>query len=122
MISKTKIAKRVGRKTDRMVVETILLAKKSEKWRGVAQALSGAKRDYSSVNLKRIDSETKEGDTVVVLGKVLGVGNLTKKVRVCAMSFSESAVEKLKAHKSEMISVLDEIKKNPKMEGVKILR
>ena len=58
---------------------------------------------------------------VIITGKVLGSGNLNKKIRICSMSFSESAKRKLKG-KSEMVSVSDEVKKNPKAEGVKILR
>lgn len=122
MISKTKISKRLGRKSDSEIVETIMLAKKEKSWMKVAQILSGSKKNYDSINLKKIDSEAKEGDTIVVVGKVLGSGQLTKKVRISATGFSESAREKIEANKSEIVSLIEEIKKNPKAEGIKILR
>ena len=122
MMSKTLIGKRVMLKLNPEVVETVLVAKKNDAWFKVAQIISGPKKNQSSLNLKEIEKETKEGDTVVVPGKVLGLGDLSKKIRVCALSFSKSAVEKLKNVKAEQVSLLEEIKKNPKAEGVKILR
>jgi large subunit ribosomal protein L18e len=122
MISNTKIGKRVGNKTNSEVVETLLAAKKNVAWNKVAQVISGSRKKYASVNLKEIDGESKDGETIVVVGKVLGNGKINKKVRVCAMNFSESAFEKLKEVKSEGIILLEEIKKNPKAEGIKILR
>src|SRR3990167_9482678 len=120
-VSNTAIGRRIPRKMDSYVVETILAAKKLPKWRKVAQRISGSRRKYSEMNLNEINSKSSEGDTIVITGKVLSGGELTKKVRVCAMSFSESALAKMKHSKSEAVKIIDEIKKNPKAEGVKIL-
>lgn len=109
------------RKTNPDVVATMLTAKKHDAWRAVAQRLSGARRKYSSVNLHTIDAQTKAGDTVVVLGKVLGSGDITKKVRVCALDYSDIAKAKLADIKAEAVSLKEEISKNPKAEGVMIL-
>lgn len=121
MTSKTKIGKRVKRKTHTEVVSTLIKAKNAKAWARVAQKISGSRKKYDSVNLELIDRNTKEGDTVVIVGKVLGSGVLHKKVRICAMSFSESARTKLKNMKAEIVSIEEEIKKNPKAEGIKIL-
>ena len=69
-----------------------------------------------------IENKTEVGDTVVILGKVLAKGEVTKKIRICALSFSEKARERLKKSKSESLTILHEIKINPKAEGIKILR
>ena len=122
MISRTKIKSRVPRKTNSELAETILTASKHDAWRKLAQRLSNSTKHYSSVNLDKIDSETTAGDTVVIPGKVLSLGNLAKKVRICSLAISASAKEKLKATKSEYVSILDEIKKNPKAQGVKIIQ
>lgn len=122
MISKTKIGKRTRKKTNSEIVETLNAAKKNRAWMKVAQTISSSARNYSSVNLKKIDDECKEGDTVLVVGKVLGSGGMDKKLRVCALSFSESAREKLKEKKCEIVTILEEIRKNPKMEGVRVLK
>lgn len=121
MISRTKIKFRTGKKTNPSIKETIALALKNSAWHKVAQRLSASTRDYVSVNLSQLDSITKNGETVVVLGKVLGSGNITKKIRVCALGFSSSAIEKMKKTKSESVSVMDEIKINPKAESIKLI-
>jgi len=123
MVSKTKIKSRIKRKTNTELAETISLAAKAAKpWMEVAKILSGPTRKYSSLNLSDIEKQTEIGDTVVVPGKVLSKGELTKKVRICSISISQSAREKLKKTKSESVTILEEIQKNPKAQGVKILR
>ncbi len=99
---------------------TINLAKAHTGWRKVAQRLSGSTRMHTSVNLSEIDKMSKEGDTIVVVGKVLGSGDISKKVRVCALSYSESARDKLKKAKAEMVTIHEEIQKNTKATGVKL--
>lgn len=122
MISSTRLKKRAKKKTSVVLVETIGAARKNPKWNEVAKVLSGSTRRYSSVNLFEIDKQTTAGDTVVILGKVLSKGELTKKVRICALNISEKASEKMKETKSEIVSILEEIKKNPKAEGIKLIR
>jgi large subunit ribosomal protein L18e len=122
MISKTKIKGRIKRKGNPEIVETVIAANKKEKWSAIAQLISGSSKKYSSINLNEIEKQTSAGDTVVVPGKVLGAGNVSKKVRVCAVNFSECAREKLKDNKGEIVTILEEIKKNPNAEGVKIIR
>ncbi|MEK6896614.1 MAG: 50S ribosomal protein L18e [Nanoarchaeota archaeon] len=121
MKSKTTIKKQTKRKSYAALVETINLARKTPAWTKVAAFLSGPSSRYVEVNLKELDEKTSEGDTVVVLGKVLGVGDFSKRVRVCALGFSSSAKDKLKKAKSECIDIAEEIKKNPKLQGVKII-
>ena len=120
-VSNTVIGRRIRQKTDNSVVGTILAAKKQPKWKKVAQRISGSRRKYMEMNLDEIDSKTRDGDTVVVAGKVLGGGALSKKVKICAMTFSTSALAKIKQSKSEAVTIAHEIKSNPKAGGVKIL-
>lgn len=121
MQSITKLRKRIGQKKEPELVRTLLAAKKNKSWHEVAYKLSGSRRLYPSVNLEDIEENAKEGDVVVVPGKVLGVGDLHKRIRICALSFSASAIEKLKKTKSEQRTILEEIKHNPKAEGIKVL-
>ncbi|HIG52336.1 TPA: 50S ribosomal protein L18e [Candidatus Pacearchaeota archaeon] len=122
MISKTKINKRLRKKGDLELIETILEAKKNREWIKLAKLISGPRKNYPAVNLKRIENETSEGDTIVIPGKVLGSGEINKKIRVCALNFSENAKRKLAINKSEVIRLIEEIKKNPKAEGVKLIK
>ena len=122
VISKTSINKRIPRKKDSYIVDTLYAAKKSKKWQGIAQIVSAGRRNYSAVNLTRIEKECSDGDLIVVVGKVLGSGNLTKKVKISALYFSSSALEKIKHSNGEAIKIIDEIKKNPNAQGVKLVR
>ena len=121
MISKRKIKVRARKKSNPVLLETIKQAYRNKGWMKIAQKLSSSTRKYDSVNLEKIDKESKAGDTIIVLGKVLSAGKLVKKLRICALSFSAGALEKMKETKSEAVSILDEIKSNPKAQGIKII-
>lgn len=122
MKSKTLIDRQASRKLNPELVKSIITAKKNKAWLFVASLLSYPKRKQINKNLDEIDKESKEGDTMIVPGKVLGNGEISKRIRISAIGFSESARKKLKARKCEIVSIRDEIKINPKAEGIKILR
>ncbi len=122
MKSKTKITKQLQKKSNSKLIETILEAKKKEKWLEVAGILSGPRRKMSNLNLNEINKQAKEKDKVLVPGKVLSQGEINKKIKLIALGFSEKAEEKLKNSGCETTSILNEIKSNPSAEGIKILR
>lgn len=117
----THIKAKTDRKTNPILVETILLARKNKSWLKLAHKISGSKKDQPSINLSELDEIAKAGETIVVPGKILASGNITKKLKLVALSISSSALAKLKETKSEYLSIADEIKANPKATGVKIL-
>jgi large subunit ribosomal protein L18e len=122
MKSKTKIEKQLQRKTKSSLVRTIISTKKNDKWLEVAKILSGPRSKRANLNLKKIDEESKAGETIIIPGKVLSQGEITKKIKIVALGFSEKAKEKLLKSKSETLSILEEIKKNPEAKGIKILK
>jgi len=99
MISKTKIKLRLRRKTNLELAETIQFANKSPPWNALAQILSRSTKKYSSINLWDIEKQTSAGDTIIIPGKVLSSGEVTKKLRICALSISEKAKEKTQSIK-----------------------
>jgi len=121
-ISKTKIKGRTKAKSNEGLQETIRLALKNKAWFKVSQILSASTRQYSSVNLGQIDKVSKQGEIIVVLGKVLSSGSLTKKVRIAALGISAEAKDKLKETKSEYVYLAKEIQSNVKAEGVRVVR
>ncbi len=121
-LSNTKIKNRTKRKTNVEFRKTIEEASQHQKWHEIVKILSGSTRYHSSVNLFEIDKISKEGDILIIPGKILSKGELTKKVRICGLGISKATKEKLKKSKSEFVQLLDEIKKNPKAEGIKIIR
>ena len=122
MKTKTRISKQTKRKTNSDLIETINSAKKNEKWMEVASLLSTPRRKRINLNLGKIDESVKEGDIIVIPGKVLSEGEITKKIKIIALGFSEMAKEKLLNAKCEVGLLLNEIKKNPDAKGIKILR
>jgi large subunit ribosomal protein L18e len=120
MKSKTLIEKQVKKKTNPELVETIRLAKKTDNIE-IAGLLSTPTRNRISLNLEDIDKESKENETIIIPGKVLGKGDINKKIKIIAFSFSESAIEKLKKSKTQVSSLTEELGKNKKIEG-RILR
>lgn len=117
--SKSKIEKQLRKKTNSILVETIITAKKNKAWYRVAELLSVPAKKQSSINVGELAKESAE--VIVVPGKVLSQGFLDKKLRIVALGFSEGAKEKILNAKGEVISILEEIKKNPSAKGVKIL-
>jgi len=89
-------------------------------WKRLAIELKKPSRQRRTVNIYKIDKYSKEGETVVVPGKVLNVGELTKKVEVAAFSFSQSAEEKIKKQ-GKAISIHELLTKNPEGKKVRIL-
>lgn len=122
-VTKTVVKDRVSRKTNPIVAQTIRTAVKEAAWFPLAKRLSGAARGFSSYNLSSISSMkgVKDGSIVIVPGKVLGQGQIDKKIQIAALSFSASAVEKLAKAKVQTSSILDQITKNPKAQGVVLL-
>ena len=119
--SNTKIEKQLQKKTNSILVETIIAAKKKEAWKKIAEILSSPRRKRMDVNIEKINDEAKAGETIVVPGKVLSQGDIDKKIKIVAVSFSGKAKEKLLKAKCDVSDMLDEIKKNPDAKGIKIL-
>ncbi|MCD6547218.1 MAG: 50S ribosomal protein L18e [Nanoarchaeota archaeon] len=109
--------------TNIQLIKLINELKKLKKpiWKRVASDLERPRRIRRIVNLSRINRYTKDGDVVVVPGKVLGDGILEKKIEIAAFQFSQSAKEKIKLSGSSAISIQELIKKNPEGKGVKII-
>ena len=121
MKTKTKIGKQIQKKSNKALVETIIAAKKKAKWLKVAGILSGPRRKAVSLNLREIDENSKDGETIIVTGKVLSQGEISKKVRIAALGFSKKAEEKLLKSKIPCLSIIEEIKKNPDIKKCRIL-
>lgn len=121
MKSKTKINKQLRKKNNPELVETIMDARKNKKWYRVSEILSSPRKNKLEKNLDIINKESKDGETIVIPGKVLSVGELDKKIRIIALSFSKNAREKILKSGGKVSTIFEEIKKNPEAKEVKIL-
>lgn len=122
MKSKTKISEQLKRKTSSEIVETVISAKKHNGWLEVAAILSGPRKNHITINLSEINKQAGEKEVIVIPGKVLSVGDLTKKVKISALNCSEKAREKILKSGSKILSISEEIKQNPDAKSVKILK
>jgi large subunit ribosomal protein L18e len=103
-----------------------LLKKKSREneaaiWRDAAKRLSKPRRIRVSVNVSRINRYTKEGEQVLIPGKVLGSGLINHPAKVAALDFSDQARFKILRAKGKCLSIPELIELNPKGANVKII-
>lgn len=120
--SKILIEKQIKRKKDRELVETIIAAKKNPNWFKIAEILSSSRRKRINVNLDQLEKNLDDKKLLIVPGKVLSQGEISKKGKIIAFKFSEKAKEKLIKAGCEISNILDEIKNNPNEKDIKILR
>jgi len=90
-------------------------------WRRVMELLERPKRRRVAVNISKINRYSKEGDIVVVPGKVLGSGSINHKVIIGAYDYSVTAYKKLKDSGCVILSIKELVEKYPKGSGVKII-
>lgn len=118
---------RSSRKTNPNLEELISELKKVSRdnqaqiWRTVAEKLEKPSRVWSEVNVATLEKHAKAKESVVIVGKLLGTGMLTKAVNVAAYSASESAIAKVERAGGKFIRIIDMASQNPKGSGVRIM-
>jgi large subunit ribosomal protein L18e len=94
------------------------IEQKASFWKTIATELERPSRNHRVVNLGRIEKYCKDNDVVVVPGKLLSGGDLTKKVTIVAYAFSRKTADKLG---SKIMSIEDAMKKYPNGKNLKII-
>lgn len=89
-------------------------------WKNLSKKLSGPRNNRIEANLYRINKKTKNNDIIVVPGKVLGIGELDHKITIACLSSSKSAIKKIEASGSKLISIEELLEQNPEGENVKV--
>ena len=92
-----------------------------EIWRYIADRLLSSRRRRIAVNVSRLNRHTKEGETVVVPGKVLGAGVVDHPINVAAFAFSDKARSKILKAKGKCLSIRALMEKKPKGTKVKAI-
>ena len=87
----------------------------------IAKNVLKSNSNKKTINLKKIDKLTDDGNAVVISGKILGTGNLSHKVLVSSFSISNSAAKKIKESGGEILQFSDMIDRFPTGKGVKII-
>ena len=90
-------------------------------WKRIVKDLQKPTRERRTVNIYKIDKFAREGETIIVPGKVLSVGTLNKKVDVAAMNFSDEARNKIISAQGKVLSIKELLTQNPEGKNVRIL-
>ncbi|MFQ5986652.1 MAG: 50S ribosomal protein L18e [Thermoplasmata archaeon] len=90
-------------------------------WRDVARRLSRPRRVWAEVNLSRLERHAAEGEVLVVPGKLLGTGRLSKSLRISAVQASEAARARVEAAGGQVLDLRELVAENPRGSGVRIM-
>lgn len=90
-------------------------------WRDIALRLEKPSRNWAQVNVSKLDQHVRDGEHVVIAGKLLGTGEVTKAHTVVAFNASASAVEKISAAGGKVLTLQEGVAAFPKGEKCRIL-
>lgn len=119
--------KEIERKTNQHLANLIRDLKrlgsenKSAFWKKIADDLKKPARKKRIVNLSKLDRITKENETIIVPGKVLGTGLLNHKLTIAAWSFSGNALEKIAQANAKAIHIKDLMKESIEGKHIRII-
>jgi len=82
-------------------------------YRAVANKLSATASQRAQVNVGHIDRVATEGEVLIVPGKILGDGQISKKVTVVAFSASEGAKVKIEAAGGKFLTIKEHLATKP---------
>ncbi|MGV8151360.1 MAG: 50S ribosomal protein L18e [Candidatus Woesearchaeota archaeon] len=96
------------------------IEQKTNLWKRIALELERPTRQHRIVNLSKIDKYSNDNDVIIIPGKLLSGGQLSKKITIVAYSYSRSVVEKV-GGKASILSIEEAMKKYPKGNNLKII-
>lgn len=90
-------------------------------WSRLAELALKPSSARRTVNVSQIDRLTKDGDVIIVPGKVLGTGDMSHKITLCSFSISNSGAQKILVQGGKILSYSELIKNHPTGKGVTII-
>ncbi len=76
-------------------------------WAKINSIVAVPRRRRVDVNINKINRFSKEGDHVIVPGKVLGIGSMDHRVKITALEYSKGALEELERAKCSIVKLSD---------------
>ncbi|MGD0718036.1 MAG: 50S ribosomal protein L18e [Thermoplasmata archaeon] len=89
-------------------------------WGAVAQRLGRARHQTTPVNVGHLERLVQDKEVVVVPGKLLADGSITKPITVAAFQCSPAARSKIQAAGGTVLTIHELIKSKPDGAGVRI--
>lgn len=126
-MSKNTLVK-ISKKTNPRIIDLIYSLKelgnqkKVNVWIAIAKKIESSSKNYSSLNLSKINRYTKENEIIIVPGKVLGSGILNHSLTIAALGFSDTAKNKISLANGKYMAIEQLIEQNPNGNGVKIFQ
>ncbi|MBN1175125.1 50S ribosomal protein L18e [Candidatus Woesearchaeota archaeon] len=102
-------------------LKKLSIEKKVALWKQIAVELEKPTRSQREVNLYKIEDVAKDGEIIIVPGKVLSNGVVQKPIKVAALNFSSGARDKIISAKGEVLSIQELMKQNPEGKKVRIM-
>lgn len=90
-------------------------------WRATAERLSRPRHQVFPLNVGHLERLAEAKETIVVPGKVLAEGRLTKPLTIGAVSFSSEARSKVQAAGGTTLTISELLKNYPDGKGVRLL-
>ncbi len=90
-------------------------------WKRTAELLARSRRNRVEVNLSKLEQYSAGTSPILVPGKLLGTGDLSKKLIVAAFSFSEGAKKAIETAGGKAISIQQLKQDNLEGKGVILL-
>lgn len=115
-------------KTDPALISLINDLKSMERdngaavWRDVANRLEKPRKNWAETNLSKLSRHVKDGEVILVPGKVLSSGSIDRKIVVAAYNFSKAARTAIVAAGGRAISIANLMIENPQGSNVRIMR
>lgn len=99
------------------------LANKSEApiWKRLAEELEKPRRSRPAVNVGKLNRFANLNKVLLVPGKLLGDGVITKPITVAAVDFSEQARRKVENAGGKCLDILTLVKMEPRGRNVQII-
>jgi large subunit ribosomal protein L18e len=99
------------------------LAARSHKapiWDAVADRLERARHQETPVNVGHLERLVEADTTVVIPGKLLAAGSLSKPLTIAAFDYSAQARAKIHSAGGKALSIPDLVKAHPQGKGVRL--
>jgi large subunit ribosomal protein L18e len=94
---------------------------KTPLWKTLEKKIESSRSNRSEINIGKLENLTKDGENIIVPGKVLGNGTLTHKLNITSFSISISAMKKIFDAGGKVITINDLVNQHPNGKGVRII-
>jgi large subunit ribosomal protein L18e len=107
----------------RVIIELTKAAKthKAPVWRAAAERLARPRHQVFPLNVGHLERLAAAKETILVPGKLLAEGNLTKPLTIGAVAYSSEARSKVHAAGGTALSISELVKSHPDGKGVRLL-